>query len=200
MIYQLLQSTLLNNITFLGYNKKFTSREMVYDLIGTRKFVEIHNINHTLLSFWKSLGVITSIWNKFSCLWIISPFNAVQSSLFHKLDDFLDGFLHIWYKKWRKGFLTNSSGFLSMQMRIQYPATLFYLNYTTNSDKLEEARLKRIITVGIADSNSSRRGYNYLINANETNLRSYMMFSQLIFSRAIEFVTSNRRGFLMQTE
>ena len=51
MIYHLLQSTLLNNIIFLGYNKKFTSKEMVYDLVGSRKSIEIHNINQTIMSF-----------------------------------------------------------------------------------------------------------------------------------------------------
>lgn len=87
-----------------------------------------------------------------------------------------------------------------MQIRLQYPAMLFYLNYTTNSDKLEEARAKRIITAGLADSNSRRAGYNYLINANETNLRSYMMFSQLILTRAVEFAISNKKDFLLLPE
>jgi ribosomal protein S2 len=199
MLSNLLLSTLLTNGTYLGYHKRFTNSRMLINLAGRRKDMELHNLNSTVFSFQKALKLLTVIWSRFSCLWVIAPRSKLIYTYFVQsaLTEFMEDYLYFWYKRWSSGFLTNYSGFASMSVRVQYPSALFYTNYTQNRDKFVEAEQRGILTVGIADSNSLREGYNFLINANEKSSRSYLYFVNIIFSLALRTIFLLRRDFLI---
>jgi hypothetical protein len=61
MLNNLLLSTLLTNITYLGYHKRFSNSRMFVDLQGRRKNLELHNINITVFNFQKALKILTSL-------------------------------------------------------------------------------------------------------------------------------------------
>jgi ribosomal protein S2 len=103
----------------------------------------------------------------------------------HLWAETIEDYIYFWYKRWSPGFLKNYSGFASMTMRVQYPNAIFYTNYTHNRDKFIEASERGILSFGLADSNSARSGYNFLINANEKTSKSYLYFINLIFLHAV---------------
>lgn len=175
MLNNLLLSTLLTNITYLGYHKRFSNSRMFLDLQGCRKDIDLHNLNTTVFTFQKSLKILSTLWAKFGCVWFVTPKNNFVFKYFYKNPwaEFIEDYMYFWIKRWKPGFLTNYSGFASMTMRLQYPSALFYTNHTHNKDKFIEAFDRGLITLGLADSNSTRAGYNFLINANEKTCRSY---------------------------
>jgi ribosomal protein S2 len=78
-------------------------------------------------------------------------------------------------------------------MRLQYPSGVFYTNYTHNKDKFIEAFGRGLLTIGLADSNSARDGYNFLINANEKTSRSYLYFINFFFLHAVRIFNFLKR-------
>jgi len=66
MLNNLLLSTLLTNITYLGYHKRFSNSRMFVDLQGRRKNLELHNLNTSIFNFQKSLKILSTLWISFA--------------------------------------------------------------------------------------------------------------------------------------
>jgi hypothetical protein len=195
MLQKFLISTLLSNAVYLGYHKKFGSSNMFIDLSGLRFLVDLHNINHTLFNFKKLLSLFSSVWSRFGLIWVIGKLyiNTEKSNSLH----FILNLLFLQTKPWVSGFFTNSSSFLRAGEKfVKFPACLFYANYTRNSNHFNEARFSGLIQTGVADTNSLRFKYNYLINANEKSRRSYLYFFNTLVLFAFRNLYLRKKAFL----
>ena len=198
MIKNMLLSAFLTNIVYLGYNKHFTNSKMFIDLLGVRKSVFLHNLNTTFFNFRKVLNLMLNNWLRFGISWIVAPRNAIIAHYFplYRKFYYLESILYFWLNKWRYGILTNMKQFSLLSTKLVYPSSLFYMNYTNNFMKLAEGENGGLLQFGIADSNSTRQYYTYLINANEKSSRSYLFFLNIILQLALRFTIRTKKSLL----
>jgi len=198
MLKNILLSTFLTNIVYLGYSKQFTNSKMFIDLLGVRKEIFLHNLNMTFLNFQKFLRLILNIWSHFGVVWVVAPRNTFIKNYFYPYRKFyyLEAVLHFWLLKWRYGVVTNMKQFSFLSTKLAYPSSLIYFNYTNNFMKLIEGEKGGLLQLGIADSNSSRQYYSYLLNANEKTARSYLFFLNAIMQLGLKFILNNKKSLI----
>lgn len=186
LVQHLLLSTLIMNVVYLGYDCRFTNSRMFVDLLGSRVGVDLHSLNNTLFNIQKFLKLLTTIWLHFTNAWIVTPNNKIIGMYVRERQRiFTEQFLHFWFTKWRYGILTNMLNFSLLSTKLMYPALLIYINYSINRKRLIEGQRAGLLQATLADTNSQRIHCNYLINANEKSIMSYLLLINLIFVRAL---------------
>jgi len=200
MLKNFLLVTLLSNGVYLGYQKQFSNCAMFTYLLGSRKNIDIHNLNISLFQFQKTLTLLRSSWFRFTPIWVVAPLNKLikkyytLSSIYYTLT-----LLYIWIEKWSFNIFSNTVDNTKLETlrTFVFPAILFYLNFTDNKAKFNSVFRSGILQVGLADSNSSFNSYNYLVNANEKSAISYLFFLNTIFLEAVSILSVQKKTFLL---